>query len=129
MKDKPETYWENKLTNEQYRICRLKATEPPFTGKYWNNKNTGMYHCVACNQPLFSSDSKYQSGSGWPSFNKAVDDGNLQLKSDRSFNMVRTEVLCGNCGSHLGHLFDDNSQPTGKYYCINSAALDFKPEE
>ena len=133
---KSNEYWKNKLTDDQYNICRMGGTEPPFSGAYWDNHKTGMYHCVACGQPLFSSDTKFESGTGWPSFYKAVDDGKLELEKDQSHGMVRTEVRCGNCGSHLGHLFDDGPktlpdgrQATGKRYCINSAALKFKPTE
>ncbi|KKS98016.1 MAG: methionine-R-sulfoxide reductase, peptide-methionine (R)-S-oxide reductase [Candidatus Gottesmanbacteria bacterium GW2011_GWA2_43_14] len=128
MKYKNEEFWKKKLSDEQYQVCRMKSTEPPFTGNYWDNHDTGMYHCIACGQSLFSSDTKFESDSGWPSFYKAVDEGNLELVEDRSHGMTRREVVCGNCGSHLGHLFDDGPEPTGKRYCINSAALDFRPK-
>lgn len=123
----PDNHWKKKLTDEQYQVCLMGETEPPFSGKYWDNHESGMYHCVACNEPLFSSDTKFESGTGWPSFYKAVDDGKLELNEDRSHGMIRTEVVCGNCGSHLGHLFEDGPKPTGKRYCINSVALNFKP--
>ena len=136
LKQKSNEYWESKLTDEQYNVCRMGGTEPPFSGAYWDNHETGMYRCMACGEPLFSSETKFESETGWPSFYKAVDDGTLELVEDRSHGMVRTEVRCGNCGSHLGHLFDDGPkslpdgrQATGKRYCINSVALKFNPSK
>jgi peptide-methionine (R)-S-oxide reductase len=116
-----------RLTPEQYAVLREKATEAPFTGKLLHNKESGMYVCGVCGHALFSSDTKFDSGSGWPSFYDVATKGAVKLIDDNSMGMHRTEVVCNNCGSHLGHLFDDAyDQPTGQRFCINSAALDFK---
>jgi len=127
MKQKDEEYWKKKLTPEQYHVLREKGTEPAFTGKLTNNFDTGMYECGACGQPLFSSDTKFDSECGWPSFDRSIQ-GNVILQEDSSFGMSRTEVMCSNCGSHLGHVFDDGPrETTGKRFCINSVSLNFKP--
>jgi len=119
-----------KLTPEQYHVLVEKGTEAPFTGELLENKQDGMYVCAACGQPLFGSDTKFDSGSGWPSFYDVAKTGSVELRDDNSHGMHRTEVVCGNCGRHLGHLFDDAySQPTGQRYCINSLSLDFMPKD
>jgi peptide-methionine (R)-S-oxide reductase len=123
---KTEAEWQQVLTPEQYAICRCSATEPPFTGKYWDCHTQGMYHCVACGQALFSSQTKYDSGSGWPSYYQPVSPGALHEVFDESHGMRRVEVQCAGCRSHLGHVFTDGPKPSGLRYCINSAALDLK---
>lgn len=121
--------WKKKLTPDSYNVCFLKGTEPPFSGKYVNNHQSGMYECIACHQPLFSSETKFDSGTGWPSFDNPVNKENIILKEDKSHGMIRTEVTCRNCGAHLGHLFDDGPTATGQRYCINSLSLNFIPEK
>jgi len=125
---KTDAEWREQLTPEQYNVLRQQGTERPFTGKYWNLKDDGTYSCAACGQELFRSDTKFDSGCGWPSFYDALDSGKVEARTDTSHGMVRTEVVCSRCGGHLGHVFEDGPNPTGLRYCINSASLQFRKE-
>lgn len=127
--NKSEEQWRIELDPETYRVLREKGTERAFTGKFYKNKEAGTYVCRGCGSPLFTSDTKYDSGSGWPSFYDAIDKGVIETKTDYSHGMIRTEIMCAKCGGHLGHLFDDGPNPTGQRYCVNSLSLDFKKKE
>jgi peptide-methionine (R)-S-oxide reductase len=123
---KSEDEWKNELDGEAYKVLREKATEAPFRNKYFNNKKEGIYVCAGCGKPLFSSDTKFDSGTGWPSFYQPIENDCLDSEEDKSQGTIRTEVLCSSCKGHLGHVFEDGPKPTGMRFCINSAALDFK---
>lgn len=123
--EKPENEWREKLSEEQYRVLREKGTEAPHTGKYNLHFENGEYHCAACNAKLFESNQKFESSCGWPSFDDAIE-GSIEYVEDKSFGMIRTEVLCANCGGHLGHVFDDGPSENGQRYCINSASIEFE---
>lgn len=131
MAENPQTEaeWRDKLTPEQYQVLRQGGTERAFTGEYWDSKTPGTYRCAGCGTELFSSETKYDSGSGWPSFYQAIDPGLIDEVDDRSYGMVRTEIRCTSCGGHLGHVFDDGPRPTGLRYCVNSLSLELDPEE
>ncbi len=128
-----EDEWKQKLTPQQYKVLRQKGTEAPFSGEHLKQTDSGMYTCVACGTELFKSDAKYESNqpglTGWPSFADVAKTGSVKLLDDNNYGMHRTEVVCANCGSHLGHIFDDSSSPTGQHYCINSVCLNFKPKD
>ena len=126
---KTEEEWKRKLTPEQYRVLREKGTEPAFCGIHWNSKKDGVYRCAGCNEPLFASDEKFDSGTGWPSFFAPVSEGKVKFVDDISHGMVRMEIQCAKCGGHLGHVFDDGPPPTHKRFCINSVSLKFEDKK
>ena len=125
---KTEAEWRAQLTPEQYRVARQQGTEPAFSGPYWDEHRAGLYRCVSCGEPLFRSETKFDSGTGWPSFSMPVDPNAIEEEVDRSHGMVRTEVICARCEAHLGHVFPDGPEPTGLRYCMNGTALDFEPD-
>ena len=127
--NKTEREWQRELSPEEFKITRQKGTEPAFTGQYWNTKSAGTYTCRCCGTPLFSSETKYDSGSGWPSFYRPLDSGHIEEHEDNSYGMIRTEILCKVCDAHLGHVFEDGPEPTGLRYCVNSASLKLETKE